>query len=112
MSKQQLIAQYVDQHIGETITTTQLAEAVGCTLPTVLSFIKNNEQRFVKTGRGRYAIREAATVQQDEVVESNTELPASVTVTAFDTSSTVMLSDFETVSSTGLKLPDPDAFDW
>lgn len=57
MTKQFAIQQYIDTIIGGTITTTSLCQATACTLPTVLTFIKNHPDRFEKVGRGKYLIK-------------------------------------------------------
>lgn len=59
-SKQNAIATYIDTIIGGTVTTKALCESTGTTLPTVLSFIRNNSSRFEKAGRGKYTIRAAS----------------------------------------------------
>lgn len=59
MTKQNTIQQYIDTIIGGTITTKSLCQATGCTLPTVLTFIKNHPDRFEKVKRGTYTIRQA-----------------------------------------------------
>jgi hypothetical protein len=56
MSKQKKIEEYINTIVGATISTTSLATSAGCTLPTVLTFIKNNPHRFTKVSRGRYTI--------------------------------------------------------
>lgn len=56
MSKQNQIEQYINTIVGGTITTASLCVAAGCTLPTVLSYIKNNPHRFEKVKRGTYTI--------------------------------------------------------
>ena len=86
MSKQHLIGQYVSQHEGETISTTELASNVGVTLPTVLTFIKNHPDQFEKVARGRYALRalqvEQPSVQEIHLPESQPEQPNVVTFAA------------------------------
>lgn len=56
MTKQQNIHAHIDTIIGETVTTNSLALATGCTLPTLLIFIKNNSDRFKKVKHGTYLI--------------------------------------------------------
>lgn len=60
MSKQQSIEDYINTVIGATVTTSALATATKCSLPTVLSYIKNNSHRFEKVKRGTYTIKAAA----------------------------------------------------
>lgn len=57
MSKSQNIEDYINTVIGATITTTALAASSNCSLPTVLSYIRNNPSRFEKAGRGKYLIK-------------------------------------------------------
>lgn len=56
MTKQQNIQAYIDTIIGGTVTTKSLALATGCTLPTLLTFIRNNSDRFKKVKHGTYLI--------------------------------------------------------
>ena len=56
MTKQQNIHAYIDTIIGGTVTTKSLALATNCTLPTLLTFIKNNSDRFKKIKPGTYLI--------------------------------------------------------
>lgn len=65
MTKQQNIENYINTIIGATVTTSALAMATGCTLPTVLKFIKNNSDRFEKAGRGAYRILAVSAVTLD-----------------------------------------------
>lgn len=56
MSKQQDIHNYINTIVGATVTTSSLCIACKCTLPTVLTYIKNNPNRFEKVSRGSYRI--------------------------------------------------------
>lgn len=67
MSKQQVIEDYINTIVGGTVTTSALVQATKCSLPTVLSYIKNNPSRFEKVKRGTYMVRAAVT--------SNTIIP-------------------------------------
>lgn len=60
MAKKDVIEQYINTIIGGTVTTKALCDATGCSLPTILTFIKNNASRFEKVKRGTYTIRAAA----------------------------------------------------
>lgn len=60
MSKQITIQNYIDTIAGNTVTTTDLCNACKCTLPTILTFIKNHPDRFEKVKRGTYTIKHAA----------------------------------------------------
>lgn len=64
MSKQTRIQDYVNTIVGATITTKSLCISCDCTLPTVLTYIKNNPQRFEKTGRGSYRVLAESTIVQ------------------------------------------------
>lgn len=66
MSKQQSIENYINTIVGATVTTSALCAATKCTLPTVLSFIKNNPHRFEKVKRGTYTIRVSNTLPTHE----------------------------------------------
>lgn len=61
MSKQNDILNYVNTIVGATVSTTALCESCKCTLPTVLTFIKNNSSRFEKVKRGHYRVLAAMT---------------------------------------------------
>jgi hypothetical protein len=56
MTKQHNIQAYIDTIIGGTVTTKSLSLATSCTLPTLLTFIKNNPNRFRKVKHGTYLI--------------------------------------------------------
>lgn len=60
MAKRDAIEQYINTIVGATVTTKALCLATGCSLPTVLSFIKDNASRFEKVKRGTYTIRAAS----------------------------------------------------
>ena len=60
MAKRDAIEQYINTIVGATVTTKALCVATGCSLPTVLSFIKDNASRFEKVKRGTYTIRAAS----------------------------------------------------
>lgn len=57
MAKSQAIETYINTIIGATVTTKALCVATGCSLPTVLAFIKNHPNRFEKVKRGTYTVR-------------------------------------------------------
>jgi len=60
MSKQQAIEDYINTIVGATVTTSALVMATKCSLPTVLSYIKNNPTRFEKVKRGTYTVRSSS----------------------------------------------------
>jgi len=65
LSKQTRIQEYVNTIVGATVTTKSLCISCNCTLPTVLTYINNNPQRFQKTGHGSYRIlAESIAVEQ------------------------------------------------
>ena len=79
MSKQQNIERYINTIVGGTVTTTSLCLSVGCTLPTVLTYIKNNPDRFEKVKRGTYTILAAKQQMQASSASSMTvETPLTV----------------------------------
>lgn len=65
MSKQTKIEEYINTIIGGTVTTKALCQATGTTLPTVLTFIRKNPQRFHRVARGMYTILSASTQSSD-----------------------------------------------
>jgi hypothetical protein len=56
MSKQKVIDEFVNQNVGSTFKTSQICELCNVTLPTVLTYIKQNPSRFTKVKRGIYTI--------------------------------------------------------
>jgi len=56
MSKQTQIRDFVTNNSGNTYKTSQMCEEIGCSLPTLLKFIKENPDMFEKSGHGRYLI--------------------------------------------------------
>lgn len=81
MSKQDQIKQFIDNNVGNEYRTADLAEHVGCSLPTILSFIKNNAHRFEKTGHGKYFIKTEAktmTVSESSISDSEHEIDSVV----------------------------------
>jgi len=71
-SKNNDIEAYINTVIGAIVNTNALAKSTGCSLPTILNYIKTNPSRFEKAGRGRYRILAAnnQTVNQT-IVTSN-----------------------------------------
>jgi hypothetical protein len=61
MSKQTKIEEYINTIIGGTVTTKALCEATNTTLPTVLTYIRKNPQRFHRVARGTYTVLAAST---------------------------------------------------
>ena len=59
MAKAQDIENYINTIVGATVTTNALCTSCKCTLPTVLTYIRNNPSRFEKAGRGKYTIKAA-----------------------------------------------------
>lgn len=83
MSKQKMIDDFINQNIGQTFKTSQICTLCECTLPTVLSYIKQNPSRFTKVKRGIYTINASIATIVESVTVSNssqTFLPS----TAFD----------------------------
>lgn len=70
MSKQGTIRQFVESNSGSTFKTSEMCERVGCTLPTLLRFIKDNDSLFTKVGHGKYQL--SATSQQAVVAVAQT----------------------------------------
>jgi hypothetical protein len=71
MSKQNDIETYINTITGATVTTAALCDACKCTLPTVLTFIKNNPNRFEKVKRGTYTVKAIMLTQTSEVFVEN-----------------------------------------
>lgn len=76
MSKQNDILNYINTIEGATVSTSALCKSCNCTLPTVLSFIKNNPSRFEKVARGQYRIMPTSASNVMTASQSNvTNLP-------------------------------------
>lgn len=56
MSKQTQITQFITDNSGSTYRTADMCEQIGCSLPTLLKFIKANPDMFEKTGHGIYTL--------------------------------------------------------
>ena len=81
MSKQKIIDDFINQNIGNTFKTSQICELCNVTLPTVLSYIKQNPTRFTKVKRGIYTINASIALIVQSVSENNssqTFLPSTV----------------------------------
>lgn len=59
-NKKDAIEQYINTIVGATVRTQALAVSVGCSLPTVLAYIKENAHRFEKVKHGSYTILPAS----------------------------------------------------
>lgn len=73
MSKQQDIENYINTSVNTQISTKVIAQMCNCTLPTVLTFIKNNPHRFEKVSRGQYRILPLAAMHS--VITNTTPAP-------------------------------------
>lgn len=81
MSKQNYILNFINTVEGQSFSTSQLCDAAKCTLPTVLTFIKNNPSRFTKVSRGVYKVNVTQTMVEqvtDTPADTTTFLPSSV----------------------------------
>lgn len=58
VSKQLVISNYIASNPGTTFNTVQLAQQLGVSLPTLLSYIKNHPADFAKVKHGWYSIAE------------------------------------------------------
>ena len=122
MSKQHLIGQYVAQHLGESISTNDLALEVGVSLPTVLTYIKNHPDQFEKVSRGRYLIKSVnayevtnvhlseAFIEASQVSENAQHSDAIVTVTPVGDTSTPINEPPRALGA--MQLPDYDPDKW
>lgn len=61
-SKTIAITNWVNTHPAQEFSTTKLAKELGVSLPTLLSYIKNNSHKFNKVKHGVYQVMAAATV--------------------------------------------------
>lgn len=62
-AKQQLIVSYIDNNPGTTFNTVVLSQQIGISLPTLLSYIKNNPTKFAKVKHGWYTIESEAPIE-------------------------------------------------
>lgn len=73
-SKTNVITNYINTIVGGNVTTTALAVATDCSLPTVLAYIKAHPHRFHRVARGTYRI-EPENAANDTIAtnETNTQ---------------------------------------
>jgi hypothetical protein len=110
MSKHNQIMEFINNNVNTSFRTTQMAETVGCSLPTILSFIKNNPSRFNKTGHGIYTIlpeSQEMSISTSGISEISTERQPSL----LDTIVHEEMTTVETVSTNQSNYPRP-TFDW
>lgn len=55
-SKTPAIEAFVNANVGKTFSTKEMCEHIGCSLPTLLSYIKANAIKFTQTTYGSYLI--------------------------------------------------------
>ena len=55
-SKTPVIEQFVNSNIGLTLSTKEMCERIGVSLPTLLNYIKANTERFELVSYGTYRI--------------------------------------------------------
>lgn len=60
-SKTPAIESFVNANVGKTFTTKEMCEQIGCSLPTLLTYIKANAIKFTQTTYGSYLINSAVT---------------------------------------------------
>lgn len=57
MAKQTEILTFVNNNTNQQYRTADMCQQIGCSLPTLLKFIKNNPERFTKVSHGVYTIK-------------------------------------------------------
>ena len=72
-SKTPAIENFVNNNVGKTFATKQMCEEIGCSLPTLLGYIKANPIKFTQTSYGSYLLNSNVT--------SSTTLSSSVNYT-------------------------------
>lgn len=72
-SKTPAIEAFVSSNIGKSFSTKEMCEQIGCSLPTLLSYIKANPIKFTQTSYGSYLLNSDVT--------STTTLSASTQMT-------------------------------
>jgi excisionase family DNA binding protein len=60
-SKTPAIEAFVNANVGKTFTTKEMCEQIGCSLPTLLSYLKNNVMKFTMVSYGSYLINSDVT---------------------------------------------------
>lgn len=60
-SKAPAIEAFVNANVGKTLSTKEMCEHIGCSLPTLLSYIKTNAIKFTQTTYGSYLINSDVT---------------------------------------------------
>jgi hypothetical protein len=55
-SKTPAIEAFVTSNVGKTFATKDMCEQIGCSLPTLLSYIKANPMKFTQTSYGSYLL--------------------------------------------------------
>jgi len=60
-SKTPQIEQFINTHINNTFSTKEMCEQIGVSLPTLLNYIKANQNRFKLVSYGTYTIVQAST---------------------------------------------------
>jgi excisionase family DNA binding protein len=60
-SKTPAIETFINTNTGKTFSTKEMCEQIGCSLPTLLSYIKSNSVKFTQTSYGSYLINSEIT---------------------------------------------------
>jgi len=85
MSKQKIIDDFINENVGLTFSTRQLCTLCNCTLPTVLSYIKQNDARFTKVKRGIYTINASiASIVESVAAEQSSQTMSTSNVFDWD----------------------------
>jgi len=103
MSKQTQITEFINSNPQSVYTTAELCQHIGCSLPTILKFIKENADRFEKQSRGTYKIVSSNT----NIMEAgSSETSSTSVVTSYSPEEVTMIT-----SSLDNDIPKP-TFDW
>jgi len=60
-SKTPQIEQFINTHVNNTFSTKEMCEQIGVSLPTLLNYIRANQNRFQLVSYGTYTIVQAST---------------------------------------------------
>lgn len=60
-SKTPAIEAFVSRSVGQAFSTKEMCEQIGCSLPTLLTYIKANPAKFTQTSYGNYLINSDVT---------------------------------------------------
>lgn len=79
-SKTNIIANWVNTHPMQQFSTTKLANELGVSLPTLLSYIKANSHKFNKVKHGTYQVMATASVTEVSATTPENQIAPSIVI--------------------------------